>query len=69
VEYFAASRPASRLVHIPYKGTGPALTDLLGGHIPMAFAGRSRPSHPNVTCRQICARLGGDQHDPLEPDA
>src|SRR5262245_33710097 len=26
------------LVHIPYKGTGPALADLLGGHIPMAFA-------------------------------
>jgi tripartite-type tricarboxylate transporter receptor subunit TctC len=24
-------------VHVPYKGTGPALTDLLGGHIPMAF--------------------------------
>jgi tripartite-type tricarboxylate transporter receptor subunit TctC len=26
------------LTHIPYKGTGPAMTDLLGGHIPMAFA-------------------------------
>ena len=25
-------------MHIPYKGTGPALSDLLGGHIPMAFA-------------------------------
>jgi tripartite-type tricarboxylate transporter receptor subunit TctC len=27
-----------KLVHIPYKGTGPALADLIGGHIPMAFA-------------------------------
>jgi tripartite-type tricarboxylate transporter receptor subunit TctC len=36
-EYFA-SRAGIRLVHIPYKGTGPALTDLIGGHIPMAFA-------------------------------
>ena len=25
-------------MHVPYKGTGPALTDLIGGHIPMAFA-------------------------------
>ena len=27
-----------KLTHIPYKGTGPAIIDLLGGHIPMAFA-------------------------------
>jgi tripartite-type tricarboxylate transporter receptor subunit TctC len=26
------------LVHVPYKGTGPALSDLVGGHIPAAFA-------------------------------
>jgi tripartite-type tricarboxylate transporter receptor subunit TctC len=36
-EYFAA-RAGIKLIHIPYKGTGPALTDLIGGHIPMAFA-------------------------------
>ncbi|MBE7158938.1 MAG: tripartite tricarboxylate transporter substrate binding protein [Rhodospirillales bacterium] len=27
-----------RLVHIPYKGAGPALTDLLGGQVDMMFA-------------------------------
>jgi tripartite-type tricarboxylate transporter receptor subunit TctC len=46
-EYFAASA-GIKLVHIPYKGTGPALTDLLGGHIPMAFA-PIPASHTNVS--------------------
>jgi tripartite-type tricarboxylate transporter receptor subunit TctC len=36
-EYFATAAGVT-LTHIPYKGTGPAITDLLGGHIPMAFA-------------------------------
>jgi tripartite-type tricarboxylate transporter receptor subunit TctC len=36
-EYFA-SAAGVKLTHIPYKGTGPAIIDLLGGHIPMAFA-------------------------------
>ena len=25
------------IVHVPYKGAGPAITDLLGGQIPLAF--------------------------------
>ncbi len=36
-EYFATAAGV-KITHIPYKGTGPAITDLLGGHIPMAFA-------------------------------
>src|ERR1700681_2776457 len=36
-EYFANVADV-KLPHIPYKGTGPAIIDLLGGHIPMAFA-------------------------------
>jgi len=45
-EYFAASA-GIKLVHVPYKGTGPAMTDLLGGHIPMAFA-PIPASHANI---------------------
>ena len=52
-EYFAASA-GIKLVHIPYKGTGPALTDLLGGHIPMAFA-PIPASHPNVSAGTLRA--------------
>jgi len=52
-EYFAASAGIT-LVHIPYKGTGPALTDLLGGHIPMAFA-PIPASHPNISAGKLRA--------------
>ncbi len=30
-----------KVLHIPYKGTGPAMTDLLGGQVHMQFAGIS----------------------------
>jgi tripartite-type tricarboxylate transporter receptor subunit TctC len=36
-EYFAITT-GIKLTHIPYKGTGPAMTDLLGGHIPLSFS-------------------------------
>jgi tripartite-type tricarboxylate transporter receptor subunit TctC len=36
-EYFATAA-GIKIVHVPYKGTGPVLIDLIGGHIPMAFA-------------------------------
>jgi tripartite-type tricarboxylate transporter receptor subunit TctC len=52
-EYFAASA-GIKLIHVPYKGTGPALTDLLGGHIPMAFA-PIPASHANVSSGHLRA--------------
>jgi tripartite-type tricarboxylate transporter receptor subunit TctC len=36
-EYLAA-KTGIKITHVPYKGSGPVLTDLLGGHIPAAFA-------------------------------
>jgi tripartite-type tricarboxylate transporter receptor subunit TctC len=32
-----ASAAGVKLQHIPYKGSGPAMSDLVGGHIPMMF--------------------------------
>jgi tripartite-type tricarboxylate transporter receptor subunit TctC len=52
-EYFARAA-GIKLGHIPYRGTGPALTDLLGGHIPMAFA-PIPASHANVAAGKLRA--------------
>src|SRR4030081_883048 len=66
-EYFARTAGIT-LVHIPYKGTGPALGDLLGGHIPMIFA--PVPStHANVSAGLLRALAGtGITRTSLLPD-
>ena len=33
-----ASETGTRMLHVPYKGTGPAVTDLIGGRIDVMFA-------------------------------
>ncbi|MFN3657530.1 MAG: Bug family tripartite tricarboxylate transporter substrate binding protein [Pseudolabrys sp.] len=33
-----ASAAGIKLTHVPYKGSGPVMNDLIGGHIPMGFA-------------------------------
>jgi tripartite-type tricarboxylate transporter receptor subunit TctC len=54
--------------HIPYKGTGPALTAVLAGHVDMAFVGIS-PAAPFIASGQIRAiALTGPQRNPSLPD-
>jgi tripartite-type tricarboxylate transporter receptor subunit TctC len=36
-EYFK-SVTGAKLLHVPYKGGGPAMTDLMGGQVPMLFS-------------------------------
>jgi tripartite-type tricarboxylate transporter receptor subunit TctC len=50
-EYFGRAAGIT-LVHVPYKGTGPALVDLIGGHIPMAFA-PIPATHANIAGGQL----------------
>jgi tripartite-type tricarboxylate transporter receptor subunit TctC len=37
-EYLSAKLPG-KLTHVPYKGAGPALNDIIGGHVDMYFTG------------------------------
>ncbi|HMS06361.1 MAG TPA: tripartite tricarboxylate transporter substrate binding protein [Burkholderiaceae bacterium] len=56
------------LLHVPYKGTGPALTDLLGGAVPLMFT--NLPSVlPHIKSGKLVAlALTDSQRSPLAPD-
>jgi tripartite-type tricarboxylate transporter receptor subunit TctC len=49
-----AAMAGIKITHIPYKGTGPAITDLLGGHITMMFA-PIPAAHGNVSAGMLRA--------------
>ncbi|MBK0393071.1 tripartite tricarboxylate transporter substrate binding protein [Ramlibacter algicola] len=55
------------LTHIPYRGTAPALTDLLGGQVPLMFL----PIHvalPHVRSGKLLALgIGSEKRHPLLP--
>ena len=55
------------LTHIPYRGTAPAVTDLLGGQVPLMFL----PIHvalPHVRAGKLVALgIGSDKRHPLLP--
>ena len=42
------------MVHVPYRGAGPALTDLLGGQVQVMFA--SMPRRSNTSGPASCVR-------------
>ena len=49
-----AAMTGIKITHIPYKGSGPAITDLLGGHIAMMFA-PIPAAHGNVSAGALRA--------------
>ena len=57
-----------KLNHIPYKGNGPAMADLAGGHVDMVFDGiiTSQPMAEQGRVRLLA--FGGKQRSPVIPD-
>ena len=55
------------IVHIPYKGTGPALIDLLAGTVHMQFAGISSVRQHVAAGRLRAIALTGTQRSPAMP--
>jgi tripartite-type tricarboxylate transporter receptor subunit TctC len=66
-EYFKSVTGAN-LLHVPYKGGGPAMTDLLGGQIPMLFSSLG-PAVGAVKSGKIRAlAVTSPQRSPAFPD-
>ncbi len=56
------------MIHVPYKGAGPALTDLLGGQVQLTFNPMA-PLLPHVRSGKLRAlAVGGAQRSPVMPD-
>ena len=56
------------VVHVPYKGAGPAMNDLIGGHVDVMFSGISsaRPYLEAGTLRALA--VTGEKRNPAVPD-
>jgi tripartite-type tricarboxylate transporter receptor subunit TctC len=56
------------MVHVPYKGVGPVIPDLIGGHIPMTFSSMP-PSMPHVRSGKLRALgVASDKRSPAAPE-
>lgn len=56
-----------KLTHVPYKGGGPAFTDLLGGHIEIMFPSISQVASQILSGRVRAVALAGPIRAPLLP--
>jgi tripartite-type tricarboxylate transporter receptor subunit TctC len=56
------------LVHIPYKGTGPAVADVLGGQVTMMFAGISSVKQHVEAGRLRAIAVTGAKRSPAMPN-
>lgn len=58
-----------KMVHVPYKGTGPALQDLLGGQVDLTF-GTAPPFMPHIAAGKLrVLAVTGKERQPSLPDA
>ena len=56
------------IVHVPYKGLGPAFSDVLGGQVPMMFTGVSNVVPHMKTGRLRVLAIGSPKRSPTLPD-
>ena len=62
------SRSGIKIVHVPYKGSSPALTDLIGGHVSM-YLGSMPASVPQARSGKLRAvAVTGARRAPAVPD-
>jgi tripartite-type tricarboxylate transporter receptor subunit TctC len=62
------SMTGARIVHVPYKGSAPAVADLLGGQVSMMFSELS-PALPHIRAGKLRAlAAGGEKRNPLLPE-
>jgi tripartite-type tricarboxylate transporter receptor subunit TctC len=62
------SQAGIKLVHIPYKGTGPALADLIGGQVDVMF-GELATAGPHIRAGKLrVLGTGGEKRHPALPD-
>ncbi len=63
-----ASVAKLQMTHVPYKGSAPAISDLLGGHIPMMFDS-TIAIMPHIKSGKVKAiAISGAKRSPLLPD-
>ena len=67
IELFNAGSGAG-IVHIPYRGTGPALNDLIAGTIPVVFDQLSSALQLHADGRARILGIASAQRSPLIPD-
>ena len=56
------------MTHVPYRGTSPALADLMGGHIPLLFTAYSDLPEPARAGKLKIIATAGFKRSPATPD-
>jgi len=56
------------IVHVPYKGGGPAMIDVMGGQIPMMFSSLTQTLPHARAGRLRVLAVGSDKRTPIVPD-